>query len=113
MRIHIAIKEDGELDAIPFNSSDDATKFCEAKPEYSVMEADLHDLASALSIFALPIPPEAQSAADHRRHTVEAAREQYGSDDIEVDEDAIISEGEDGDFVQAWVWVPREEDGDD
>jgi hypothetical protein len=34
------------------------------------------------------------------------AGDQYGSDEIEIDADARISEGdENGAFVRAWVWV--------
>ena len=33
----------------------------------------------------------------------------HGSDDnIEIDADAFVSEGEDGSWVSAWVWVPKE-----
>jgi hypothetical protein len=35
----------------------------------------------------------------------EMAREEYGSDEIEIDDDAIVSVGEGGAFVAAWVWV--------
>lgn len=44
---------------------------------------------------------------------IERARELYavGSDNnIEVDGDAIVSEGDGGVWVQAWVWVPYEDD---
>jgi hypothetical protein len=34
------------------------------------------------------------------------ARNKYGSDDIEIDDNAKLSEGDDnGCFVAAWVWV--------
>jgi hypothetical protein len=36
------------------------------------------------------------------------ARELYGSDDIEIDDDAKISEADKGTWVAAWVWVPEE-----
>ena len=35
----------------------------------------------------------------------DAAREQYGSDDCEIDADAVVSRGDDGAFVAAWVYV--------
>jgi hypothetical protein len=35
----------------------------------------------------------------------EMARGQYGSDDCEIDNNAVVSRGDDGAFVQAWVWV--------
>lgn len=40
---------------------------------------------------------------------IDEAREMYaqGSDDnIEIDDDALVSEGDGGAWVQAWVWVP-------
>jgi len=55
---------------------------------------------------------DALSSAD-RAKIVAKARDQYGSDDIDVDSGAELSVPEDGDgaFVQAWVWV-RFEDAD-
>ena len=35
----------------------------------------------------------------------EAARDEYGNDEIEIDDDAKVSPSEHGAFVQAWVWV--------
>jgi hypothetical protein len=45
---------------------------------------------------------------------IASAREQYGSDDCEIDDNAVVSRGDDGAFVQAWVWVryPDEEDAE-
>lgn len=40
----------------------------------------------------------------------DAARDIYESDDIQIDADAVVSESEDGAFVQAWVWVDLGED---
>lgn len=44
---------------------------------------------------------------------IEAARERYETDDIEIDDNAKAARGDDpGTWVQAWVWVPDVE-GDD
>jgi hypothetical protein len=44
---------------------------------------------------------------------IEQAREKYANpsnDDVEVDDDAVISHGnDDGVWVQAWVWVDNPE----
>lgn len=40
---------------------------------------------------------------------IERAREKYGSDDIEIDNNALVSRGDGGCFVQAWVWLADEE----
>lgn len=37
------------------------------------------------------------------------AREMYGSDEIEVDDDAAFSEADEHVWVQGWLYVPREE----
>ena len=36
---------------------------------------------------------------------VQAARAQYATDEMEVDDDASTSPGEDGVWVSAWLWV--------
>jgi len=36
---------------------------------------------------------------------IELAREQYGCDDIEVDEDCAFSRADDGLWVSGWLWV--------
>ena len=33
------------------------------------------------------------------------ARNQFGSDDCEIDDNAVVSRGDEGAFVAAWVWV--------
>jgi hypothetical protein len=38
------------------------------------------------------------------------ANELYADDEIEIDEDAIVSESEDGAFIEAWLWVPLADD---
>ena len=44
---------------------------------------------------------------ERKQCIVALAQERYGSDEIEVDDDAEVHEGdENGAFVQAWVWVP-------
>lgn len=38
---------------------------------------------------------------------IERAREEYQTDDIEIDDGALASPNEDGTWVAAWVHVPR------
>ena len=40
---------------------------------------------------------------------ISQARAIHGSDDLEIDRGAMVSETDDGFWVQAWVWVPNEE----
>jgi hypothetical protein len=37
---------------------------------------------------------------------IEIAKEQYASDEIEIDDNAETSRAKNGVWVQAWVWVP-------
>jgi hypothetical protein len=48
--------------------------------------------------------------SEERRAYVIAARAKHASDegDVEVDEAAVVSIGNDGAYVQAWTWVPKE-----
>jgi hypothetical protein len=53
-----------------------------------------------------------KSAAEKKREQyVEAARRLYEREgEYEIDDNAEVSYGDDpGAYVQAWVWVPREE----
>jgi hypothetical protein len=38
----------------------------------------------------------------------ERARDLYGSDDVEIDENARASRGEGGTWIAAWVWLGDE-----
>ena len=40
---------------------------------------------------------------------IDKAREQYASDDLEIDDDAKVSESSEGAWVQAWVWLDNAE----
>ncbi len=56
-------------------------------------------------------------AAKDQRATpaeIEEARDQYGDDENEIDDDAGTSRAEDGSglWVQAWVWLARDPDED-
>lgn len=42
---------------------------------------------------------------------VQAARDEYCDDDIEVDLNPMISRGDDGAFVNGWLWVSNERAG--
>jgi hypothetical protein len=52
-----------------------------------------------------------QAITTHRdvKAFIEAARNIYQNDDIEVDDDAKLSETDDGAWVSAWVWVNDDE----
>lgn len=44
---------------------------------------------------------------------IEAAREQYGSSEIEIDDQAMTSHGDGGIWVAAWLWIEDEEADDE
>ena len=59
--------------------------------------------------------PSHDKIADNRPRAtpdqIDEARKMYAEgsdDDIEIDDDALVSEGEGGTWVQAWVWVAAE-----
>lgn len=57
-------------------------------------------------------PPEMDGTADPA--LLKKARELYHEDgSIEIDDNAQISVGDEGTWVQAWVYVPHEEGEDD
>jgi hypothetical protein len=37
----------------------------------------------------------------------------YSDGDIDVDEDAVVSESDEGAYVAAWVWIPNAIDTDE
>lgn len=84
--------------------------------ERSVLDDDGLDALIELHNARDDIRALAQAVLDRRHATpdlIEAAREAYahGSDDnVKVDDDALVSRGEDGTWVQAWVWVRNTEE---
>lgn len=45
---------------------------------------------------------------NHARHIAQA-REAYANDECEIDDNPMVSEGDDGVWVSAWVWVSNAE----
>jgi hypothetical protein len=37
---------------------------------------------------------------------IDLARDRHGNEELQIDEDAVISEADDGAWVAAWVWIP-------
>lgn len=52
---------------------------------------------------------EEETDEELRQRAIKAARDLYGTDDIEIDDDAKLSTTDDGVWVQAWVWVHNED----
>jgi hypothetical protein len=59
---------------------------------------------------AISLLEELLADSEERRAYVATAREKHASDegDVEVDEEAVVSIGNDGAYVQAWTWVSKE-----
>ena len=55
------------------------------------------------------VKPESGEGNAVREAWVKDAKEHWECDDIEIDDDARVSQGAGGAFVQAWVWVSDEE----
>lgn len=43
-----------------------------------------------------------------QEQAIELARDEYQDDDIQIDDNAALSQSEDGVWVAAWVWVENE-----
>lgn len=41
---------------------------------------------------------------------IEAARDGYQDDDLEIDDDALVSHADEGYWVSAWVWIAHDDD---
>lgn len=56
----------------------------------------------------------AEEARARDRATIARARAQWASDKLEIDDDAVVSRGDNPDdpgaFVAAWVWVSEKEE---
>jgi len=50
---------------------------------------------------------QAERERDSYRDAIAEARECYADDDCEIDDEPVVSIGDDGVWVNAWVWVPR------
>jgi hypothetical protein len=46
-----------------------------------------------------------QPTSTERQNIISAARAKYGDDNIEIDDNAEMSEADDGTWVAAWVWI--------
>lgn len=44
-------------------------------------------------------------ATEERQALIAEARKKYGSDTIEIDDNAEISQAEEGAWVAAWLWI--------
>lgn len=52
---------------------------------------------------------EAVTEREAYAKAIQLAREQYVNDDINIDDDAMVSVGDEGVWVEAWVYVPIED----
>lgn len=73
--------------------------------EFSPESGRRCDQVTAQLRTALGDPP-AKPDEGARLEAVDAARNLYASDEVEIEADAGISEADGGVWVQAWVWVP-------
>lgn len=69
----------------------------EGRPEHAELLAALKDCGKAIK--------EREAYAPE----IKAAREQT-NDDLEIDDDPVLSIADDGVWVSAWIWVPGEQE---
>lgn len=49
------------------------------------------------------------AAAEADQEEIDLARNEYGSDEVEIDDDATTSRSDDGTWVSAWVWLSNDD----
>lgn len=54
-----------------------------------------------------------EATDEGRDDLLQRARDEYACDEVNIDEDALLSIGDGGAWVQAWVWVADETDEED
>lgn len=63
--------------------------------------------------FERQVPADSSSDVDDDAAFIAAAKKHYdpmfSDGDLDWDDDPIVSDSEEGAFVNAWLWVPREE----
>lgn len=74
----------------------------------AVAGGDAEAIAAANKAFVDDLTGFAEdSQSDEGQSSIDKARERYASDDIEVDDYPLLSIGNDGTWVSAWVLVPN------
>jgi hypothetical protein len=61
------------------------------------------------SVIGILDEQDAHNNHPDREKLIELARETYASDDVEIDDDATLSRGDSGCWVQAWVFLYNDE----
>ncbi|TBR75368.1 MAG: hypothetical protein EPN64_13070 [Burkholderiaceae bacterium] len=67
------------------------------------------DLAAAVRELSKQLR-EIREEREAHEETIATARKTHANDDLEIDDEPMISEGDDGVWVSAWVWVPIEKE---
>lgn len=67
----------------------------------------VHTLLGKLQVKDLRVLLEEHLQETRNDALRDRAREMYGSDEVQVDGNAIVSSGDGGHFVAAWLWVPE------
>ncbi|MCY1215950.1 hypothetical protein D9M72_278080 [compost metagenome] len=83
-----------------------------ARDVVRLRNADPAGLNAKLDTLDRLLQTMAQERLDHE-DTIQAARSNYAApsdDDLEVDDEPLLSVGEDGVWVGAWVWIPTGDD---
>lgn len=69
--------------------------------------------AVGVAVSALRIHEEERETNYSTSAEKERARDEYGSDDVEIDDIALASRGDSGMWVAGWLWLANPEDADD
>lgn len=73
-------------------------------------EVDRHSekIRAQLDILGISQADVLRAFAQPEHWAVQQARDDYTNDEIEIDDEPLISETDEGAWVGAWVWVPNE-----
>lgn len=74
------------------------------------LELRLQAINTIVQTVQLDLPEPEPLTPEERLRMIQAARDLYGTDDVNIDDDALVSDCEDGSYwVQAWVFVHSDE----
>ena len=90
---------DGTLHTTVMNRKPDGCVTILATAEMSVDSLMNHDCLAEMQ-------PQGRRATQAQ---IERARHEYANEDIGIDDDALVSESDDGVWVQGWLWIQNED----
>lgn len=98
--VHAARAHDAKLND-PLGDGSGAESQVPEGCDYNILLGEIEKVALELA--------EMTFATSEQLTAARAAYALRSDDNLEIDEEALVSEGEGGVWVQAWVWMPNED----